>query len=309
MKVFATALLTATMLAALPAQAQDWSSVEIRAEHVAPGVAVLFGRGGNIGVSHGEDGTILIDDQFAPLTERIQRAIAGLGAEPVAFVINTHWHGDHTGGNENLANDGATIVAHDNVRTRLANGGAIRGNAVAASPDAALPVITYADGITFHANGDTIDVVYTGGGHTDGDSIVHWREANVLHMGDLFFHQFGWPFIDTDSGGDAGALLDSLSTAIGMSDDATVIIPGHGPVATRADLIAYRQMISDGAERIIAAHASGASLEEIIAINPVAGMTGRETAFISDADFIRAVWNGLGAPGQTHGDGGAPHSH
>lgn len=319
MRGFAIAIAATSIFGSLPTKAQDMADVEIRTEQIAPGVAVLFGRGGNIGVSYGVDGTILIDDQYAPLTDRIQAAIANFWAEPVDFVVNTHWHGDHTGGNENLANDGARIIAHDNVRGRMASGGTIRGNDIPPSPPSALPVITYASGMTFHVNGDTIDVIYTGGGHTDGDSIVHWREANVLHMGDLFFHQFGWPFIDVDSGGDAGELLDSLGRAIALADEDTVIIPGHGPLASRADLIAYRDLIADAAELIVAAHAEGASLEETIAANPVAGMSGRERAFISDEDFIRSVWHALESAGHSHGNehshagehsyGGAPHSH
>ncbi|RJY08479.1 MBL fold metallo-hydrolase [Aurantiacibacter aquimixticola] len=289
----------AALSTAAPANAQDMADVEIRAEQVAPGVAVLFGRGGNIGVSHGEDGTILIDDQYAPLTERIQAAIADLGASPARFVVNTHWHGDHTGGNENLAEDGATIVAHDNVRIRLAEGGEIRGNAIAPRPDA-LPVITYDTGMTFHVNGDTVDVIYLGGGHTDGDSVVFWREANVLHMGDLFFHEFGWPFIDVDSGGNALQLLTSLDLAIAMIDEETAVIPGHGPMATRADLVAYRTMLSMGIDRVRALHDEGRSLEEAIAAKPVEGINLHPNLFSQDDDFVTAVFGSLDGHGHTH---------
>ena len=277
-----------------PACAQDMADVQISAQQIAPGIAVLFGRGGNIGVSHGTDGTILIDDQYAPLTERIQAAIADLGAPPARFVVNTHWHGDHTGGNENLSEDGATIVAHDNVRLRLAEGGNIRGNAIPPRPDA-LPTITYDSGLTFHANGDTIDILFLGSGHTDGDSIVFWREDNVLHMGDLFFHEFGWPFIDVDSGGNALHLLSSLDLAIRMVDDETAIIPGHGPMASKADLVAYRRMVGEGVRRVRAAHEGGLTLEQTIAENPVDGLSGRTEAFISDEAFIRSVWHCMDA--------------
>ena len=294
----AAALLLSAIAA--PSMAQDMSDVEITATEVAPGVAVLFGRGGNIGVSYGEDGTILVDDQFAPLTEKIQQAIAGLGASPTRFLVNTHWHGDHTGGNEAFAGAGASIMAHENVRIRLAEGGEINGNAVAPRPAAALPVITYDHGMTLHVNGDTVEVMYLGGGHTDGDSIVFWRDANVIHMGDLFFFQFGWPFVDTDSGGDVTNLLTSLSLAISMIDEDTVVIPGHGPIATRADLVAYRAMIAQGVDRIRPLIRDGMTLEEAKAAQPLAGITGREQAFISDDRFLEAVWLSLEGHGHSH---------
>jgi glyoxylase-like metal-dependent hydrolase (beta-lactamase superfamily II) len=188
-----------SLLVAGPALAQDdpFADVEIRAEQVAPGIAVLFGRGGNIGVSHGDDGTVLIDDQFAPLTGRIQAAIEGLGADPVRFLINTHWHGDHTGGNENFGEAGAVIMAHDNVRIRMAENG--RDGRVV--PAMALPVLTYHDGIKLHLNG----AIHLHNGHTDGDSAIWWENANVVHMGDLYFNRISLPYIDRDSGGSARA--------------------------------------------------------------------------------------------------------
>ena len=173
-KLFAAAMVLSLSLAApAAAQAPDWSKVEIKAQTLAPGVAVLFGAGGNIGVSHGPDGTVLIDDQFAPLTDKIAAAVAALGASPVRFLVNTHWHFDHSGGNENFGKT-ATILAHKNVRVRLASGGTVAGRATPPAPPVALPVITYDDGISFHLNGDQIDAVFTGGGHTDGDTVLYW---------------------------------------------------------------------------------------------------------------------------------------
>ena len=186
------------------AQEEDrFAKVEIKSEELAPGVSVLYGAGGNIGVSHGEDGTILIDDQFAPLTAKIQAAIADMGASPVKFLINTHWHGDHSGGNENFGETGALIIAHDNVRIRMAGEQQSGKGNDPASSAAALPVVTYEGGVKLHLNGDTVHVRHMPSGHTDGDSIVFWEKANVLHMGDLFFYKVTLPFIDINSGGNA----------------------------------------------------------------------------------------------------------
>ena len=277
-----------------PASAQDMADVTIEVQEIAPGIAVLFGRGGNIGVSHGEDGTILIDDQFAPLTQRIQQAVEQLGAEPTRFLINTHFHGDHTGGNENFGNAGALIMAHDNVRTRLQAGSARSQPA----PAAALPVVTYDTGMTIHANGDTVEMTYLSG-HTDGDTIVHWKEDNVVHMGDLFFNRFGFPFVDVSGGGNVRHLLASLAIAIGMMDEETVVIPGHGRLATRADLVAYRAMIAASVEAVEAMLEEGADRDAIVAANPVARFRNTD-GFISDEAFIDAIIASIEAHPSSH---------
>jgi cyclase len=287
----ATAVLGAT---AVWAQA-DMSQVQVTATPISPTVAVLFGNGGNIGVSHGADGTLIIDDQFAELTGRIQQAIAGLGAAPVNYLINTHWHFDHAGGNENFGNAGAVIVAHDNVRRRLMAGGTVVGNVTAPAPTAALPVLTYDKGLTFHFNGDTIEVMFLGGGHTDGDSVVRWHNANVVHMGDMFMHQQGWPFADVASGGNVEHLLNSISQVIAMTDATTVIIPGHGPLANRSDLIAFRTMIQTGVDRVRALKDQGMTLEQALAAKPVAGLSNNPNGFFSDDAFVTAVWASIDA--------------
>src|SRR5688500_11078639 len=180
------ALMTAAPIAA---QQQDYSKVEIRTEQVAPGVHALFGAGGNIGVSTGPDGTFIIDDQFAPLTPKIQAALAKLSDKPARFVLNTHWHFDHTGGNENFGTAGTLIVAHDNVRVRMSSDQFIEAMQMKmpASPAAALPVVTFDASTTFHINGDAIRAVHVPSAHTDGDSLVHFTKANVIHMGDTYF--------------------------------------------------------------------------------------------------------------------------
>lgn len=290
--IFASAALgTSAVLAQ-----QDMADVEITRTIIEPGIAVLYGNGGNIGVSYGPDGTILIDDQFAVLTERIEQAVSDLGADPALFLINTHWHFDHAGGNENFGIAGATIVAHDNVRVRLAEGGTVMGNVTPPSPPEALPVVTYDDGITFNMNGDEIDVMFLGGGHTDGDSVIVWRQSNVVHMGDMFMHNLGWPFIDVESGGNVEHLLNSLGRVIALIDDETVIIPGHGELATRSDLIAFRAMIETGVDRVKALKDQGMSAEETVAAHPVEGLRNAE-GFIADDQFVAAVWASLDAHG------------
>jgi glyoxylase-like metal-dependent hydrolase (beta-lactamase superfamily II) len=202
------ATLGALMLAtsgAARAQETDWASVEIRTVPVSTGVYVLMGRGGNIGLSIGADGAFLIDDQFAPLTEKIRAAVGAVTPEPVRFVLNTHWHGDHTGGNENMGSAGALIVAHDNVRRRM-NPADFR-NLVGRSnqaPPRALPVVTFSDEINFHWNGEHLHVFHAARAHTDGDAVIVFTRANVVHMGDLFFNG-RYPFIDLESGGGAFA--------------------------------------------------------------------------------------------------------
>lgn len=293
----AAAYAFATLLAVVPASPvaaqDDFAGVEIRTESVAPGVAVLFGAGGNIGVSHGEDGTILIDDQFAPLSAKIEAAVAALGAGPVRYVVDTHWHYDHTGGNEHFGRTGATIFAHENVRVRLASGGTAAGTTIAPAPAKALPVVTFGQGIEFHLNGDTIRVMFSGGGHTDGDSIVMWKEKNVVHLGDLYFNIPGYPFIDLESGGSVRNAMTSLDLVIAMIDDDTRVIPGHGPLSNKAELVAYRAMIGQAVERVEALRAAGLSLDEALARKPLASFQ-RGEGFIGPDAFVTAIWNSTG---------------
>lgn len=292
-----TPLAILAILLAGPAHAQTnaMADVEIRTEQVAPGIAVLFGRGGNIGVSYGDDATVLIDDEFAPLTERIVAAVAALDPDPVEFLINTHWHGDHTGGNENFGEAGALIMAHDNVRLRLATEQTGARGTTPASPPAALPVVTYEDGLKLHLNGDTLHVIHMRNGHTDGDSIIWWETANVVHMGDLFFNRISLPFIDRDSGGSAQGMLAAADRVLDMTDDQTRIIPGHGPMATRADLVAYRDMLADVIGQVQAAIDAGQSLEQIQAM-AIADNYAVEGGFIDARTFIGFVHDSLTNP-------------
>lgn len=285
----------ALCIAAAPAAAHqqpDWSNVEIRVERIAPGVAVLFGAGGNIGLSYGDDGNILIDDQYAPLTERILAAVRSVDADPVRFVINTHWHGDHTGGNENVGRAGAVIVAHENVRRRMSVGQMLRGTRVAPAAAAALPVVTFTDDVTFHLNGDDIRVHHVEHAHTDGDALVHWTRADVLHMGDTFFNG-NLPFVDLESGGSIDGYIAAVEEGLRIADADTVIIPGHGPVARRPDLVRFRDMLRGLRDRVAAAMREGRSLEQIQSLR-LADPYATPNWFVSPESMIETIYRSLG---------------
>ena len=297
MKPYLAAALVGLLFAAPASAQQDFSKVEIKVERVAPGVAVLFGAGGNIGLSYGEDGNIIVDDQFAPLTDKILAAIATLDPDPVRFVINTHWHFDHTGGNENFGKRGAVIVAHDNVRARMSTDQflAALNTKVPASPKQALPVVTFADGVTLHLNGDTQHVIHVANAHTDGDALVHWTRANVLHMGDTFFHRQSFPFIDLSSGGSIDGLIAAANRALALTNASTRIIPGHGPMATRADLVAYRDMLVDIRGKVAVGMKAKRTLAQIKASAPAARY-GMPSGFIKPDQFVEAVYKSLQNP-------------
>ena len=288
------------LFAAAPAAAhqQQPPPAEVRIERVAPGVAVLFGRGGNIGLSYGEDGNVLIDDQYAPMTERIVAAVRSIDPDPIRFVVNTHWHGDHTGGNENLGRMGSVIVAHDNVRRRMSMEQVVRGNPVPASPPGALPVVTFSEDLTFHLNGDELRVHHIEHAHTDGDALVHWTRANVLHMGDTYFNGM-LPFIDLDSGGSVDGVIAALERALEIADARTVIIPGHGPLARRSDLQAYHDILLGMRSQVAEAIRAGRTLEQIKALR-IADRYGRDTDFISPDAFIETLHRDLSQPERTH---------
>jgi glyoxylase-like metal-dependent hydrolase (beta-lactamase superfamily II) len=248
---------------------QDFSKVQIQTVDVAPGVHMLVGSGGNIGVSSGSDGVLIIDDQYAPLTEKIRAAVSAIRTDPIRFVVNTHWHGDHTGGNENLGGAGAVIVAHENVRRRMSTEqiSEFFKRTTPASPKVALPVLTFTENVSFHVNGDELYVFHVDPAHTDGDSVIHWKKANVFHMGDLFFSG-GFPFIDLESGGSLDGVIAAADKVLALANDASKIIPGHGPLSTKNDLTAYRDMLKTIRSRIHSQVTSGKSLDEVKASRP-----------------------------------------
>lgn len=248
----------------------DYDAVEITVTEVAHGVYMLEGAGGNIGLSIGNDGAFVIDDQFAPLTEKIKRAIGSLTDRPVRFVLNTHWHGDHTGGNENFGESGAYIIAHDNVYRRM-NPEAfddIVGNS-RQSPSGALPVMTFSKEMTFHWNDEDIEVVHVPHAHTDGDVVIFFRSANVFHMGDTFFNK-RYPFIDVDSGGGINGVIHAADRVLSMANSGTRIIPGHGPLGGPDDLRAYRDMLIGVRDRIQTMVNEGKTLQEVVDSAPTA---------------------------------------
>ncbi len=269
----------------------DPAKVTIETTKLGPGVAVLFGQGGNIGVSYGPDGTALIDDQFAPLTPKIIAAAAALDQRPVRFVINTHWHFDHTGGNENLGKVGAVIVAHDNVRTRMSSDQFMKALNMAfpPSPKEALPLVTFTTGVSFHLNGDTLKVVHVVPAHTDGDAMVKWEKANVLHTGDVF-NRAAAPFADRSSGGSVAGMIAAMETAIALADDNTKVIPGHGPMSTRADMLAYRDALKAFLARVATEHKAGKTLEQVLALK----LEWQAAARTVPADgLVQAAYEGL----------------
>jgi glyoxylase-like metal-dependent hydrolase (beta-lactamase superfamily II) len=292
----ALALLVAIASAAGPAAAQqrDWSQVEIQVQEVGDGVWMMTGAGGNLGVSAGEDGVFLVDDQYAPLTGKIRAAVAELGHGEVRFVINTHWHGDHTGGNENFGEAGAVLVAHDNVRERMSVAQfSERWGETPASPKGALPVVTFADSVTFHLNGDTIHVFHVPPAHTDGDSIIHFQQADVIHMGDVFFAG-GYPFVDLESGGSVEGVIAAADRVLELAGAGTKIIPGHGALTDAAGLKEYRDMIAGVVAAVRPMMEEGKSLEEIQAAKPSAPWDEAwGGGWIDAPTFVEAVFKSL----------------
>ena len=280
------------------ASPQNFDAVEIQTQRVASGVYMLLGQGGNIGVFVGEDGVFVIDDQFAPLTDKILAAIGAITSEPVRFVLNTHWHGDHTGGNENLGRAGALIVAHENVRERLSMDQVLEriGREPApepARPDGALPVITFAEDVTFHLNGDELHAFHVSNAHTDGDAIVHFQRANVVHMGDTFFRD-RFPFIDTATGGSIDGMIAAAGVALAVMDASTMVIPGHGALSTREDLRAYRDALKSMRDAVAGLMEDGHSLERIQDRRPIRNQAEAwgqdETA---ERNFVATIHYGL----------------
>lgn len=272
---------------------RDFSTVEITTTEIAPGVHMLQGAGGNMGLSVGPDGAFLVDDQFAPLSEKIAAAIATVSDQPVKFVVNTHWHGDHTGGNEAFSGKGAMIVAHDNVRKRLKEGLKRETGDTPPAAAEALPIITFSDSVSFYWNGQDISIRHPAPAHTDGDAVIHFTPANVAHMGDTFFNG-GYPYIDLESGGDLDGVIAVHEATLAFIDDETKIIPGHGPLASKADLQRYVNMLKDVRKRVQALIDSGADEEAAVKADPLKDLNAEwGTGFIKGDVMTRAAYRSL----------------
>lgn len=274
---------------------QDFSDVEIQTVPVADGLFMLMGSGGNIGLSTGDDGALIVDTEYAELTDKISAAVRAAGGGEVEFVFNTHYHGDHTGGNENFGNAGATIMAQDNVQVRLrtAQASPIDGTETPPAPAAAIPVLTYPSRMTFHWNGVTINLIYAPNAHTDGDSIVHYTDLNAFHMGDTFFNG-GYPLIDFAAGGDLNGIIAAGEMVLSRSNSATRIIPGHGPLATRDDLESYVEMLTTVRDRFQSLIDQGRSEDEVVAANPTAEFDAQwGQGFMNAETFTRFAYRGM----------------
>lgn len=282
------AVLLATF--ATTAAAQEVPS-PLEAAQVAPGVHVLYGQGGNIGVSSGRDGLFLIDDQYANLTDRVVEALTRISPQQPRFVLNTHWHGDHTGGNENLAAKGSVIVAHDRVRERMSaeNFSEFFQRTTPASAPGALPVVTFNDNLSLHVNDDELRATHVQAAHTDGDVFIHFRKANVIHTGDLMFAGM-YPFIDIDSGGSVAGVIAAVDRMLALADEGTRVIPGHGKVTDRAGLESYRQLLVVTSGRMRELVQAGKTLDEVLAAKPFADYDAQAWAFITAERYIQILY-------------------
>ena len=273
----------------------NFDEVKISTTKLAENVYVMMGAGGNIGVSAGKDGVVLIDDEYTPFTQKVKAAVVSISDQPIKFVINTHWHNDHTGGNEDLGEAGAVIVAHETVRNRLSTEQFMSffNLRTPPSPEAALPVVTFAKEVSLHVDGDELHVFHVAPGHTDGDVIIHWRDSNVIHAGDLFFTS-SYPFIDLDSGGAIGGIIAAADQMIDLADEATQVIPGHGTMSNKKDLMAWRDMVTTIRSRIEMQMKEGKSLDEILASKPTEEFDEKwGKGFIEPDQFVQLVHQSL----------------
>tara|TARA_B100000530_G_scaffold62585_1_gene36576 strand:+ start:4376 stop:5263 length:888 start_codon:yes stop_codon:yes gene_type:complete len=264
------ALLTILIMPA-PLSAQDFDEVEILTHHVKDNIYYLEGSGGNIGVIIGDDGVLIIDNQFAPLTNKIEAAITDLTKLPVTFVVNSHFHYDHTDGNENFGKAGAFIVAQDNARRRMESAQVLAsGYSQRRYEKVGLPKITFFDAMRFYFNDEPIHITYNGPGHTDGDAQVYFLQSNVIHTGDMFV-RYVLPFIDQNNGGSLDGMIEATDRLASQINDETIIIPGHGQLSTRDDLLSYREMLVTIRGNLLRAKVQGLSPSEMLGIEPADG--------------------------------------
>src|SRR5437763_3511380 len=285
------------------AQSQDFSKVEMKVQKVAGSVYMIEGAGGNIGASVGDDGIVVVDDEFRPLAEKIEAALKGIADKPVKFVLNTHWHGDHTGGNPHFG-EKAPIIAQENVRKRLASGGKTRFGEVKPAEKVALPVITFENDVTVHLNGEDIRAIHVPNGHTDGDSVIFFPKANVVHMGDDFFNGGMFPFIDIDSGGSVQGMIAGGEKVLAETPDDVKIIPGHGPLGTKDDLRKFITMLKETSAAVAAGIKQGKTLDQLKQEKILAKWDAYGQSFIKTDVFVEILYASL-----TQKNSGPKNSH
>lgn len=284
--------LFALLFAAAPLFAQtDWSKVEVKAELVSGSVYILTGAGGNIGASIGDDGIVVIDDQYAPLAPKIEAALKLLTPKAVRFILNTHYHGDHTGGNEHFGKT-APIVAHENVRKRLASGTSRRGTSTPPAAPGALPVLTFDESVTIHLNGEDVRAVHTPHGHTDGDSVIWFTKSNVVHMGDQFFNGF-FPFVDVENGGSVRGMIANVDHVLELLPDDARVIPGHGPLSDKNGLRRFVSTLKATSAAVEAGIAAGKTLEQLKSEKVLAAWDSWGQGFIKTDEWIGTLYGEL----------------
>ena len=271
----------------------NFDNVEIKSTHLNNNIYMLTGRGGNIGLCVGDDGVFMIDDEFAPLSNKVIKAVQSISKKPIRFLINTHWHDDHTGGNENFSHLDTLIIAHDNVRKRLKKGQFLKvfKKTIPPYPQDALPVVTFDQNITFHFNNEEIKVFHFPDAHTDGDSLVLFKKANVLHTGDIFFNGI-YPFIDKSSNGSVSGIIAAIDHIKTIINESTKIIPGHGPEGNLSDLIEYQNMLKIVQSRIFIAINKGQSLDEVVSQKPLHDLNIKwGGGFLNEEHFTEIIYN------------------
>lgn len=273
----------------------DWSQVDVKNNPVEGNISFLTGAGGNIGVLRGPEGIMIIDDQFAPLSEKISETIGTFAEGDLKFVLNTHYHGDHTGGNENFKTAGATLVGHDNVRRRMSEDfkDEIRDRVVEAKPSSFWPVITFSKDMTFYFNDEEVQLIHVASAHTDGDALVHFKTSNVIHAGDAFV-RYGYPFIDVAGGGSIDGIIDAQKKILELSNEDTKIIPGHGALATTEEVKELLKMLEETRGIVATAKSGGKALEDLIAEKPFTAYHDRwNGSFINSDLFVQLIYESL----------------